>query len=101
MGGTTAPPSSRGGWDADQHHEETLRLVKQHLCAIKADLDLSQAFVPGLRRGFAIVPLNKNTGESEADMRTRVQTILRAVRDAKIITGQRGGKGEIATSLQP
>ena len=69
-GGNHRPALIVGGYDADQHHEDTLRLVKQHLCAINVDLDLSQAFVPGLRRGFAIVPLQKNAGESETDTRT-------------------------------
>ena len=93
-GGNHRPALIVGGYDADQHHEETLRLVKQHLCAINVDLDLSQAFVPGLRRGFAIVPLQKNAGESETDMRTRVQSILRAVREAKIVTGERREGGQ-------
>ena len=51
-GGGQRPALVAGGWNADQHHEETL--------------DLSQAFVPGLRRGFAIIPLIKYEGESYA-----------------------------------
>ncbi|CAE7327394.1 unnamed protein product [Symbiodinium sp. CCMP2456] len=58
-----------GGWDSDQHHEETLRLMRKHMQDLKADLDISQAFVPGLRRGFTIVPLAKAPGETEADQR--------------------------------
>ena len=89
-----------GGWDADQHHEETLRLVKKHMQEIGADLDLSDAFVPGLRLGFAIVPLRKNPGENDDDMRLRVQQTLRAVRAAKVITRARP-EGGTATSLRP
>ena len=56
---------------------------------INADFDLSQAFVPGLRREFAIVPLIKYEGENDQTIRERVQGVLRLVRSAKIVTGER------------
>ena len=81
------------GWDADQHHEETLRLVKQHLQELNANLDVSKAFVPGLRRGSALVPLTRHDGESDGDQRARVQEALRTIRAARVVTGQRRGGG--------
>ncbi|CAE7726322.1 kif1 [Symbiodinium sp. CCMP2592] len=88
-GGNPRPALVVGGWNADQHHEETLQLVKQHLHDLNVNLDTSQAFVPGLRRGFALVPLNKLEGESDSEQRARVQEVLRTIRAAKIVTGQR------------
>ncbi|CAE7807571.1 unnamed protein product [Symbiodinium sp. CCMP2592] len=88
-GGHARPALVVGGWSADQHHEETLRLVKQHIQNLEVDLDTSKAFVPGLRRGFALVPLIKHDGESDEEQRARVQEVLKTIRAAKIITGQR------------
>ncbi|CAE7439943.1 unnamed protein product [Symbiodinium sp. CCMP2592] len=93
-GGNQRPAIVVGGWSADQHHEDTLRLVKQHLQELNIDLDTSKAFVPGLRRGFALVPLTKNLGESDEEQRARVQEALRAVRAAKVVTGQKPEGGE-------
>ncbi|CAE7364888.1 unnamed protein product [Symbiodinium sp. CCMP2592] len=88
-GGNPRPALVVGGWEADQHHEDTLKLVKQHLSELNVNLDVDKAFVPGLRRGFALVPLTKLEGESDDEQRARVQEILRTVRAAKIVTGQR------------
>ncbi|CAE7308075.1 unnamed protein product [Symbiodinium sp. CCMP2592] len=88
-GGSSRPALVVGGWSADQHHEDTLRLVKQHLQDLDINLDTSKAFVPGLRRGFALVPLTKLDGESDEDQRTRVQEALRTIRAAKVVTGQK------------
>ncbi|CAE7244982.1 dis32 [Symbiodinium sp. CCMP2592] len=93
-GGNPRPALVVGGWDADQHHEETLRLVKQHLTELNINLDVSQAFVPGLRRGFALVPLTRLEGETEEEQRARVQEALRTIRAAKVVTGQRPEGGQ-------
>ena len=82
-----------GGWDSDQSAEDTLRRVKQHLSELRCDLDLAEAFVPGIRRGFAIVPIAARSGEPTADFRRRVPDALQAVREAKVITGERPQRG--------
>eukprot|EP00439_Symbiodinium_sp_Y106_P077815 s3121_g16.t1 len=83
-----------GGYDADQAAEETLRLAKQTLTELQIDLDLAPMFVPGLRRGFAILPIEARTGEDQQRFRGRVRDALRAVRAAKVVTGQRGQGGD-------
>ena len=55
---------------------------------------MDDAFVPGLRRGFAIVPIAHRLAESEADFRRRVRDSLKAIRTAKLVTGQRDQGGE-------
>ncbi|CAE7750768.1 unnamed protein product [Symbiodinium necroappetens] len=96
-GGTDAAPRPAivvGGWDNDQSGEETLRLVKQHLTDLQCDLDLQDAFVPGIRRGFAIVPIQARRQEDVPDFRRRVREALQRVREAKIITGEKPQGGE-------
>ncbi|CAE7305832.1 ANK3, partial [Symbiodinium sp. CCMP2456] len=62
-----------GGWDAEQSSEETLQAVKQHLSDLRCDLDLDDAFVPGLRRGFAIVPIEARAGKATKLFKQSVQ----------------------------
>ena len=61
QGPTSHPAVVVGGWDTDQSPEKTLRLVKQHLSELRCDLDLEDVLVPGIRRGFAIVPIAPRT----------------------------------------
>ena len=83
-----------GGWDNDQSSEDTLQAVKQHLRDLQCDLDMDDAFVPGLRRGFAIVPIQPRTHEAVGDFRRRVRDALQRVREAKIVTGSRPQGGD-------
>ena len=52
-----------------------------------ADLDTDEASVPGLRRGFAIVPIGPRPGEQTGDFRRRIRDSLQQIREAKIVTG--------------
>ncbi|CAE7191823.1 unnamed protein product, partial [Symbiodinium necroappetens] len=83
-----------GGWDNDQSATTTLQLVKQHLADLQCDLDLEETFVPGIRRGFAIVPVHARPGEDNFDYRKRVREALQRVREARIVTGQRDQGGD-------
>ena len=83
-----------GGWDNDQSAEDTLGLVKQHLQDLRCNLDLAEAFVPGLRRGFAIVPISPRRDEAIAEYRRRIREALQRVREAKIVTGTRPQGGD-------
>ena len=92
---TSARPAIvMGGWDADQSANETLRLVKKHVEDLAIDLDMDEAFVPGLRRGFAIVPVTPRSGEPDTDFRRRIRESLKAIRAAKLVTGQCDQGGE-------
>eukprot|EP00439_Symbiodinium_sp_Y106_P081747 s1097_g20.t2 len=61
---------------------------------LAVDLDMDEAFVPGLRRGFAIVPVTPRSGEPDIDFRRRIRESLKAIRAAKLVTGQRDQGGE-------
>ena len=61
---------------------------------LQCDLDLEDAFVPGIRRGFAIVPIQARSGEDNFSFRRRVRESLQGVREACLVTGQRAQGGE-------
>ena len=88
------PALIMGGWDADQSASETLRLVKQHVEELEIDIDMTDSFVPGLRRGFAIVPIAPRVGEDQSTFRGRIRDSLRHIREAKVITGQKPQGGD-------
>ena len=54
---------------------------------LRIDIDTVQAFVPGVRRGYAIMPQGPREGEDQQQMRERLSAALRRVRQANIQTG--------------
>ena len=46
-----------GGWNPDQAAEETLQAAKDILRRLDVSLNADDLFVPGLRRGYAILPI--------------------------------------------
>ena len=58
-----------GGWSSKQAASETLRFVKQHVAQLRSDLDMEEAFIPGLRRVFCHWPLVK--GKHSCDEESR------------------------------
>ena len=68
--------------------------MKKHVEDLAIDLDMDEAFVPGLRRGFAIVPVTPRSGEPDTDFRRRIRESLKAIRAAKLVTGQCDQGGE-------
>ena len=53
-------------------------------------LNNDDMFVPGVRRGYAILPIVPKPFESEDDRRARVQTAIQRVRNANMSLGQKG-----------
>eukprot|EP00439_Symbiodinium_sp_Y106_P053430 s3505_g7.t1 len=49
------PAMVMGGWNEDEHGEATLAASKQMVADLRIDLDVDQAFCPGVRRGFVII----------------------------------------------
>eukprot|EP00439_Symbiodinium_sp_Y106_P068540 s3879_g11.t1 len=71
----------------DSPAEETLNQVRQMVKDLRIDIDTVQAFVPGVRRGYAIMPQGPREGEDQQQMRERLSAALRRVRQANIQTG--------------
>jgi hypothetical protein len=71
-----------GGWDPDTAAEEMLELAKCFVRELRLDIDVEEMFVPGVRRGFVILPYGTREGESAMQMRQRIQAALSKVRAA-------------------
>ena len=78
-----------GGWDPENPAADTLREAKQLLQNLSIDLDIGEIFVPGIRRGYALIPVPDRPGENPEDKRKRVQAAISRVRRAP--QGSRGG----------
>ncbi|CAE7944187.1 unnamed protein product [Symbiodinium sp. KB8] len=112
-GGSTAPPSEVGrqpaliigGWDPEQEAQETKQAVEDILRSVQAPIHVDSLFVPGIRRGYAILPINENPGETVDMRRKRIQEVITKVRDANVVLGARPEGGQrkvwIAMSQPP
>ena len=56
---------------------------------LQLDIDATEAFVPGKRRGYAILPFLARRGESNDDARRRAMKAVQRVRAANVILGRR------------
>ena len=82
-----------GGWPDDQAASDTHKKAKDILRQLDVPLDFSDMFVPGLKRGYAIIPLVQKWGETEDVRREQVQATLQKVRHANVMLG-RGPDGQ-------
>ena len=94
-----------GGWHPDQAAEDTLKAAKEVLKTLEVPLNGDDLFVPGLRRGYAILPIHPKPFEDEDARRLRVQGAIQRVRNANIMLGknEQGGMRKlwIAISQSP
>ncbi|CAE6934778.1 unnamed protein product [Symbiodinium sp. CCMP2592] len=93
-GGSTAdteapkkPALIIGGWPDEQASTVTLQKAKDILRQLEVPLDYSEMFVPGLKRGYAIIPIPQKWGETEDQRREAVQVTLQKVRNANVMLG--------------
>ena len=73
--------------------EETLQKAKDVIRELQIHVDAHEEFVPGLRRGYAILPFQPRAGESAEEARHRVQRAVQGVRTANGGTEHRGDCG--------
>ena len=94
-----------GGWHPDQAAEDTLKAAKEVLRTLDVPLNGDDLFVPGVRRGYAILPITPKPFEDEDARRLRVQGAIQRVRNANIMLGKndQGGMRKlwIAISQSP
>ena len=87
--GSTVAPSDEGrkpalvigGWDADQDAKTTREEATDILRSVSAPICLENMFVPGVRRGYAILPIPIE----------RIQGVISKVRDANVHLGSPDG----------
>ena len=88
IGGRRTPALVVGGWNDDTPANEVIEKATEVLRQLQVDLDYQDIFVPGIRRGFALIPLKgPREGEGGEEHRRRVQTAITQVRNAKLQTG--------------
>ena len=78
-----------GGWSEDNVAANTLESAKAMVAQLRLDIDLSGAFVPGIRRGYVIVPFST----TESQCQERLRGAMARVRQANILTGDEGPQG--------
>ena len=76
-----------GGWDSENPAADTLREAKQLLQNLSVDLDIGEIFVPGVHRGYALIPVPDRPGEAHEDKRKRIQAAISRVRKAAVEVG--------------
>ena len=81
--------------------EQAERILK----SVNAPIALEPLFVPGVRRGYAILPIDERLGESSESRRQRVQEVITQVRTANVQLGTHSDGGNrriwIAMSQPP
>ena len=86
--GGRKPALIMGGWGDNTPANEVMEKATQILRQLKVDIDHQDTFVPGIRRGFALIPLKgARVGEGSEEYRQRIQRAITVVRNAKIQTG--------------
>ena len=83
--GGRRPSVVLGGWDPDTAAADTLEAANRLIRELRLDLDVEDIFVPGVRRGLAIVPYASREGESMEATRTRVQGAVAKVKAAHYV----------------
>ena len=89
-GGEKPPAVILGGWSEEQQAAVTLAKATDVIRQLRVNLDMEEAFVPGIRRGYVIVPFRPRMGETPEATRMRVHEGIAKVRDANVQLGTKG-----------
>ena len=81
------PALIMGGWPEDSLASDTLQQAHQTAAQLHLEVDLGEAFVPGIRRGYTIIPIKAKEGEDDAERRRRIQQAIQKVRNANVVLG--------------
>ena len=60
----------------------TLQLAKDAVTSLQLDVDMEEAFVPGVRRGYLVIPYNARREETDGHTHNRLTTAIQKVRQA-------------------
>ena len=89
------PALIMGGWADDQDAAITLQLAKDAVTSMQLDVDMEDAFVPGVRRGYLVIPYNTRREETDSHMHSRLTTAIQKVRQANQATGATNQDGTV------
>ena len=83
------PALVMGGWPPDTPAHEVLQKANEMARDLQLQLSLADAFVPGVRRGFVLIPISANPDESDESMRQRIQSCIKRVNSANVNLGRK------------
>ena len=83
------PALVMGGWSPDSPASDVLQKANEMARDLQLQINMAEAFVPGVRRGFVLIPLTPNEGESEDAMRQRAQACIRRVNASNVHLGRK------------
>ena len=81
------PALVMGGWPPDTLAADVLAKANEMARDLQLQINMADAFVPGVRRGFVLVPISPMDGETEDGMRQRIQQCIRRVNASNISLG--------------
>ena len=73
-GSTVDTEGILGGWDPENYAAETLQEAKQVLQNVAIELDVLEIFVPGVRRGYALIPVPDRPGKASTKSEPEFKT---------------------------
>ena len=56
---------------------------------LQLQLNMADAFVPGVCRGFVLIPISTNPDETDENMRQRIQSCIRRVNASNVSLGRK------------
>ena len=83
------PALVMGGWPPDTMANEVLQKANEMARDLQLQLNMADAFVPGVRRGFVLIPISANQDESDESMRQRIQACIRRVNSSNVTLGRK------------
>ena len=76
-----------GGWAGDQEVATTKHLAQEACNNFCLDIDMQDAVVPGLPRGYLVIPYKPKDNESEQTMYSQITQAIQQVRQVNQPTG--------------
>ena len=89
MDSARVPAVVMGGWPPETLAADVLSKANEMTRDLQLQINMAEAFVPGVRRGFVLVPIHPMEGETEENMRQRVQNCIRRVNSSNITLGRK------------
>eukprot|EP00439_Symbiodinium_sp_Y106_P009384 s3949_g1.t1 len=76
-----------GGWPPNTLAADVLDKANAMARDLKLEVSLQDAFVPGVRKGFVLMPLKPRADETEEEMRQKAEACIRRVSQAGVDLG--------------
>ena len=79
-----------GGWAEDQEADKTMALARNLLAKAAPEISMKGMFVPGIRRGFAIIPWEPQSGKDQKPQCQKMMLTIAHIRNTVRLDPPRG-----------